>query len=46
MLRSRTWKGYSVKKGPNYAPRRKKVVTDLTRDNFQRYSILLSGNEH
>ncbi|KAF7840946.1 phenylalanine--tRNA ligase alpha subunit, cytoplasmic [Senna tora] len=30
-----TWKGYSVKKGPNYAPRRKKVVTDLTRDNFQ-----------
>ncbi|XP_027354191.1 phenylalanine--tRNA ligase alpha subunit, cytoplasmic isoform X3 [Abrus precatorius] len=30
-----TWKGYSVKKGPNYAPKRKKVVTDLTRDNFQ-----------
>ncbi|XP_054777808.1 phenylalanine--tRNA ligase alpha subunit, cytoplasmic [Prosopis cineraria] len=30
-----TWKGYSVKKGPNYAPRRKKVVTDLTRENLQ-----------
>ncbi|XP_004486713.1 phenylalanine--tRNA ligase alpha subunit, cytoplasmic-like [Cicer arietinum] len=30
-----TWKGYSVKKGPSYAPKRKKVVTDLTRDNFQ-----------
>ncbi|KAK7341483.1 hypothetical protein VNO80_24413 [Phaseolus coccineus] len=30
-----TWKGYSLKKGPNYAPKRKQVVTDLTRDNFQ-----------
>uniref|UniRef100_K7LSZ2 phenylalanine--tRNA ligase n=2 Tax=Glycine max TaxID=3847 RepID=K7LSZ2_SOYBN len=30
-----TWKGYSLKRGPNYAPKRKKVVTDLTRDNFQ-----------
>ncbi|CAI8618730.1 unnamed protein product [Vicia faba] len=30
-----TWKCYSVKKGPNFAPKRKKVVTDLTRDNFQ-----------
>lgn len=30
-----TWKGYSVKKGPNYAPQRKKVVTDLTRENLQ-----------
>ncbi|GAU11740.1 hypothetical protein TSUD_74910 [Trifolium subterraneum] len=30
-----TWKGYSVKKGPNYAPKRKKVVTDLTRENLQ-----------
>ncbi|KAH1224567.1 Phenylalanine--tRNA ligase alpha subunit, cytoplasmic [Glycine max] len=27
--------GYSLKRGPNYAPKRKKVVTDLTRDNFQ-----------
>lgn len=31
-----TWKGYSVKKGPNYAPKRKKVATDLTRENLQR----------
>ncbi|PNY11964.1 putative phenylalanine-tRNA ligase alpha subunit-like protein [Trifolium pratense] len=30
-----TWKGYSVKKGPNYAPKRKKVLTDLTRENLQ-----------
>ncbi|KAJ7957668.1 Phenylalanine--tRNA ligase alpha subunit like [Quillaja saponaria] len=35
LIVSQTWKGYSVKKGPNYAPRRKKVVTDLTRDNLQ-----------
>lgn len=35
----RTWKGYSLKRGPNYAPKRKKVVTDLTRDNFQRYFL-------
>ncbi|KAL6347837.1 hypothetical protein AAG906_037566 [Vitis piasezkii] len=32
-----TWKGYSVRKGPNYAPKRKKVATDLTRENLQRY---------
>ncbi|KAK4741018.1 hypothetical protein SAY87_024606 [Trapa incisa] len=30
------WKGYSVRKGPNYAPKRKKVATDLTRENMQR----------
>ncbi|PON84032.1 hypothetical protein TorRG33x02_201520 [Trema orientale] len=30
-----TWKGYSVKKGPNYAPKRKKVATDSTRENLQ-----------
>ncbi|KAM1151841.1 hypothetical protein EV1_034179 [Malus domestica] len=32
-----TWKGYLVRKGPNYAPKRKKVATDLTRENLQRY---------
>ncbi|XP_044508982.1 phenylalanine--tRNA ligase alpha subunit, cytoplasmic-like isoform X2 [Mangifera indica] len=31
-----TWKGYSVTKGPNYAPQRKKIATDLTRENLQR----------
>lgn len=44
----RTWKGYSLKKGPNYAPKRKKVATDLTRENLQRYDmhlILLSWEE-
>nr|XP_043628892.1 phenylalanine--tRNA ligase alpha subunit, cytoplasmic [Erigeron canadensis] len=30
-----TWKGYSVKKGPNYAPERRKPATDLTRENLQ-----------
>ncbi|XP_071735453.1 phenylalanine--tRNA ligase alpha subunit, cytoplasmic [Rutidosis leptorrhynchoides] len=28
------WKGFSVKKGPNYAPKRKKPATDLTRENL------------
>ncbi|KAF7127961.1 hypothetical protein RHSIM_Rhsim11G0177200 [Rhododendron simsii] len=32
----RTWKGYSVRKGPNYAPKRKIFTTDLTRDNLLR----------
>ncbi|XP_022155502.1 phenylalanine--tRNA ligase alpha subunit, cytoplasmic [Momordica charantia] len=36
LIVSQTWKGYSVKKGPNYAPRRKKTTTDLTRENLQR----------
>ncbi|CAN0924536.1 Phenylalanine--tRNA ligase alpha subunit, cytoplasmic [Linum grandiflorum] len=31
-----TWKGYSVRKGPSYAPQRKKAATDLTRENLQR----------
>ncbi|KAF3435702.1 hypothetical protein FNV43_RR22794 [Rhamnella rubrinervis] len=35
LIAPQTWKGYSVKKGPNYAPRRKKVATDLTRENLQ-----------
>lgn len=32
----RTWKGYSVRKGPSYAPKRKIFATDLTRDNLLR----------
>lgn len=36
LIVSQTWKVYSVKKGPSYAPRRKKVATDLTRENLQR----------
>ncbi|KAL5562983.1 hypothetical protein UlMin_032730 [Ulmus minor] len=31
-----TWTSYLVKKGPNYAPKRKQVATDLTRENLQR----------
>ncbi|XP_057496447.1 phenylalanine--tRNA ligase alpha subunit, cytoplasmic-like [Actinidia eriantha] len=36
LISPQTWKGYSVRKGPNYAPKRKKFATDLTRDNMQR----------
>ncbi|XP_022763254.1 phenylalanine--tRNA ligase alpha subunit, cytoplasmic-like isoform X1 [Durio zibethinus] len=36
LIVAQTWKGYSVSKGPNYAPKRKKVATDLTRENLQR----------
>ncbi|XP_010446466.1 PREDICTED: phenylalanine--tRNA ligase alpha subunit, cytoplasmic [Camelina sativa] len=35
-----TWTGYSVKKGPNYAPERKEVATDLTRENLQNWKEL------
>lgn len=30
-----------MRKGPNYAPKRKKVATDLTRENLQRYDVYL-----
>ncbi|KAK6159476.1 hypothetical protein DH2020_006790 [Rehmannia glutinosa] len=36
LINSQIWKGYSVKKGPQYAPKRKKAATDLTRENLQR----------
>ncbi|KAK4491397.1 hypothetical protein RD792_002141 [Penstemon davidsonii] len=36
LITSQIWKGYSVTKGPKYAPKRKKVATDLTRENLQR----------
>ncbi|CAL5378525.1 unnamed protein product [Camellia sinensis] len=36
LIAPQTWKGYSVRKGPNYAPKWKKFATDLTRDNLQR----------
>ncbi|GER42825.1 phenylalanine--tRNA ligase alpha subunit [Striga asiatica] len=35
-ISSQIWKGYSVKKGPKYASKRKKVATDLNRENLQR----------
>ncbi|KAM5573030.1 phenylalanine--tRNA ligase alpha subunit, cytoplasmic [Rosa sericea] len=36
LIQKQTQKGYSpVKKGPNYAPVRKKFVTDLTRESLQ-----------
>ncbi|KAL8172156.1 hypothetical protein V2J09_023960, partial [Rumex salicifolius] len=36
LIMPQIWKGYSVTKGPNYAPKRKKAATDLTRENLQR----------
>ncbi|THG16167.1 hypothetical protein TEA_007237 [Camellia sinensis var. sinensis] len=35
LIAPQMWKGYSARKGPNYAPKRKKFATDLTRDNLQ-----------
>ncbi|MFS8015377.1 putative phenylalanine--tRNA ligase [Helianthus anomalus] len=35
LISPQIWKGYSVKKGPNYAPKRRKPATDLTRENLQ-----------
>ncbi|KAL1190284.1 Phenylalanine--tRNA ligase alpha subunit, cytoplasmic [Cardamine amara subsp. amara] len=40
LIAPQIWKGYSVKKGPNYAPERKKVATDLTRENLQNWKEL------
>ncbi|XP_010437045.1 PREDICTED: phenylalanine--tRNA ligase alpha subunit, cytoplasmic [Camelina sativa] len=40
LIMQQTWTGYSVKKGPNYAPERKKVATDLTRENLQNWKEL------
>ncbi|PWA58998.1 phenylalanyl-tRNA synthetase [Artemisia annua] len=34
LISPQTWKGYSVIKGPDYAPKRKKPATDLTRENL------------
>ncbi|XP_010243074.1 PREDICTED: phenylalanine--tRNA ligase alpha subunit, cytoplasmic [Nelumbo nucifera] len=36
LIALQTWKSYSLTKGPNYAPKRKKVATDLTREHLQR----------
>ncbi|KAF8406436.1 hypothetical protein HHK36_008523 [Tetracentron sinense] len=36
LIAPQTWKGYSLRKGPNYTPKRKKAATDLTRDHLQR----------
>ncbi|KAA8536104.1 hypothetical protein F0562_028582 [Nyssa sinensis] len=36
LIAPQIWKGYSIRKGTNYAPERKKAATDLTRDHLQR----------
>ncbi|XP_031128914.1 phenylalanine--tRNA ligase alpha subunit, cytoplasmic isoform X2 [Ipomoea triloba] len=34
LIAQQSWKGYSVRKGPKYAPKRIKEATDLTRENL------------
>ncbi|KAI3992953.1 hypothetical protein MKX01_009696 [Papaver californicum] len=36
LIASKTWTGFSVSKGPQFALERKKLVTDLTREHLQR----------
>ncbi|XP_068655950.1 phenylalanine--tRNA ligase alpha subunit, cytoplasmic isoform X2 [Aristolochia californica] len=36
MIALQTWKGYSLKKGPNYTLKRTKAATDLTREQLLR----------
>eukprot|EP01018_Ginkgo_biloba_P025294 Gb_38998 [translate_table: standard] len=36
LITLQTWKGYSLRKGPNYAPKRMKAATDLTREQLQK----------
>uniref|UniRef100_M0ZXT4 phenylalanine--tRNA ligase n=1 Tax=Solanum tuberosum TaxID=4113 RepID=M0ZXT4_SOLTU len=36
LIIQQVWKGNSVRKGPEYAPKRKRPATDLTRENLQR----------
>ncbi|KAL5981179.1 hypothetical protein ACLOJK_029100 [Asimina triloba] len=36
LIALQTWKGYSLRKGPKYAPKRVKAITDLTREHLQR----------
>uniref|UniRef100_A0A3Q7IBT1 PheRS DNA binding domain-containing protein n=1 Tax=Solanum lycopersicum TaxID=4081 RepID=A0A3Q7IBT1_SOLLC len=36
LIIQQVWKGNSVRKGPEYAPKRKRAATDLTRENLQR----------
>ncbi|XP_058111358.1 phenylalanine--tRNA ligase alpha subunit, cytoplasmic isoform X2 [Magnolia sinica] len=36
LIALQTWKGYSLRKGPNFAPKRVKAVTDLTREHLQK----------
>ncbi|KAL2901888.1 Phenylalanine--tRNA ligase alpha subunit cytoplasmic [Bienertia sinuspersici] len=40
LIVSQTWKGYSIRKGPNYVPKRKKAATDLTREHLQSHGEL------
>lgn len=36
LIALQSWKGYSLRKGPSYAPKRIKAATDLTREQLQR----------
>nr|GLL49665.1 phenylalanine--tRNA ligase alpha subunit, cytoplasmic [Ipomoea trifida] len=37
LIAQQSWKGYSVRKGPKYAPKRIKEATDLTRENLHSF---------
>ncbi|KAG6777848.1 hypothetical protein POTOM_017686 [Populus tomentosa] len=37
-----TWKGYSVKRGPDYAPTRRRTATDLTREHLLGYAPIFT----
>uniref|UniRef100_A0A1J3EQR0 phenylalanine--tRNA ligase n=1 Tax=Noccaea caerulescens TaxID=107243 RepID=A0A1J3EQR0_NOCCA len=40
LIEPKIWKGYSVKKGPKYAPKRKNFATDLTVENLKNWKEL------
>ncbi|CAA7044814.1 unnamed protein product [Microthlaspi erraticum] len=40
LIEQQTWNGYSVKKGPKYAPKRKTFATDLTVGNLKNWKEL------
>ncbi|CAN8271854.1 unnamed protein product [Cochlearia groenlandica] len=42
LIAPQLWKGYSIKKGPNYAPKRMSFATDLTWENLQMSYIFMA----
>ncbi|PHT33313.1 putative phenylalanine--tRNA ligase alpha subunit [Capsicum baccatum] len=44
LIIQQVWKGNSVRKGPKYAPIRKRAATDLTRENLQRFEEMPTNN--
>ncbi|KAK9164150.1 hypothetical protein Syun_005052 [Stephania yunnanensis] len=44
LITLQTWNGYSLKKGPNFALERKKLVTDFTREHMQSFEEMPTNN--